>query len=75
MGTAAFFKILLLTIGLLAIAFVGLAIRMLIKKKGKFINLHLSGNKEMKKRGITCATSTMKKDELNYKAVKIKNKK
>ncbi|MGB5989445.1 MAG: hypothetical protein WBG43_06880 [Marinifilaceae bacterium] len=71
METEAYLKLMLITVGLMAIAFAAMAIRILIKKKGKFISLHLSGNKEMKKKGITCATSTMKRDELTYKAIKI----
>lgn len=71
METEAYLKLMLITVGLMAIAFAAMAIRILIKKKGKFVNLHLSGNKEMKKKGITCATSTMKRDELTYKAIKI----
>lgn len=71
METEAYLKLMLITVGLMAIAFAAMAIRILIKKKGKFVNLHLGGNKEMKKKGITCATSTMKRDELTYKAIKI----
>lgn len=75
MELGAFFKIMLIVICLLAIAFAGLASRILLKKKGKFPDLHLSKNKEMKKKGISCATSTMKRDSTNYKAIKIpKNK-
>ena len=74
MNTSTFFTILGLAIALCAIAFVAMAIRILIKKKGKFPSLHISKNKEMRKRGITCASSTMKKDESNYKAVDIKGR-
>ncbi|MEE1176408.1 MAG: hypothetical protein U0K71_05335 [Paludibacteraceae bacterium] len=47
---------------LVAIAFLGVAILLLgvnifFKKDGKFPNGHVSGNKEMRKRGITCAQS------------------
>lgn len=72
MEIAAFLKIMLIVICLLAIAFVGLATRILLKKKGKFPDLHISRNKEMKKKGITCATSTMKRHETDYKAINIK---
>lgn len=71
MEIGAFFKILLIVICLLAIAFIGLATKILLKKKGKFPDLHLSKNKEMKKKGITCANSTMKRDSSDYKAIKI----
>lgn len=49
-------KIILLALGLLAIAFAGMAITILIKKNGKFPNTHISQNKALKKEGIQCAT-------------------
>jgi len=52
-----FLKILLLSIALVAVVFVLMAISILIKKNGKFPNLHIGSNKEMQKRGISCATS------------------
>ncbi|MBQ0154962.1 MAG: hypothetical protein KBT22_00060 [Bacteroidales bacterium] len=47
---------------LVAVAFLGVAILLLgvnifFKKDGKFPNGHVSGNKEMRKRGVTCAQS------------------
>ena len=41
----------------MAIVFVLMAITILIKKNGKFPNLHIGSSKEMKKRGISCATT------------------
>jgi len=38
-------------------AFALMAIRMLIKKGGKFPNTHVSGNKYLKSQGVSCATS------------------
>jgi len=64
-------RILLVVIGLIAIAFSGLAIRILLKKGGKFPDLHISRNKNMKDKGITCANSTKKRERQEYKAVKI----
>lgn len=75
METTVFFKMLLVVIALIAIAFLGLGITMLIKKGGKFPNLHIGQNKEMKKRGITCANSTEKRERQEYKAVKIEKRK
>ena len=37
-----------------------MAVTILIKKNGRFPNIHVGGNKEMRKRGIVCA----KEDEL-----------
>jgi len=48
---------LLLTLLIIAISFILLAITIIIKKNGKFPNLHISGSKEMRKRGIRCAQS------------------
>lgn len=47
---------------LVAVAFLGVAILLLgvnifFKKDGKFPNGHVSGNKEMRKRGVTCIQS------------------
>ena len=47
---------------LIAIAFLGVAIllfgvKIFCTKNGKFPNSHVSGNKEMRKRGVTCVQS------------------
>jgi len=74
MEAAVFFKLLLVVIGLIAIAFLGLAIKILLKKGGKFPDLHISKNKNMRDKGITCANSTEKRERQNYKAVKIEKR-
>jgi hypothetical protein len=48
-------KVILLSVTLVAIAFSGLAIRILLKKGGKFPNTHVSGNKYLKRNGIYCS--------------------
>ena len=48
---------LLLTLLIIAISFALLAITIIIKKNGKFPNLHIGGSKEMRKRGIKCTQS------------------
>ena len=48
-------KIVLLSVALVAIAMFGLAIRILLKRGGKFPNTHVSGNKYLKKQGIYCS--------------------
>ncbi len=50
-----FLKLIALAIALVAIAFAGLAITILLKRGGKFPNTHVSGNKYLKQRGIFCA--------------------
>lgn len=47
----------LLSVGLMAVVAFLMSIRVLFKKNGRFPNLHIGSNKEMVKRGITCATS------------------
>ncbi|MGQ1786575.1 MULTISPECIES: hypothetical protein [unclassified Saccharicrinis] len=65
-----FLKVLLLSIVLVAVVFVLMAISILIKKKGKFPNIHIGSNKEMRKRGISCATTQDK--QARKETIKIK---
>ena len=51
-------KLILLSVVLVALALAGMAITILVKPKGKFPETHVGHNKEMRKRGITCAQST-----------------
>ena len=51
-------RLLIISIVLLAVAFAFLGIRMLLKPGGKFPETHIGQNKEMRKRGITCAQKT-----------------
>lgn len=48
-------KVFLLSAGIMAFVFVGMSVKILLKKGGKFPNTHIGGNKNMKSRGITCA--------------------
>lgn len=50
-----FLTVILLAVGLMALAMAGLAIKILIKKGGKFPNTHVSGNRHLKKNKIYCA--------------------
>ena len=45
-------KVILAAVVLMALAFAGLAITILVKKGGKFPNTHVSGNKYLRKKGI-----------------------
>lgn len=47
----------ILAVVLVALAFVGMAISILIKKKGKFPELHIGKNEKLREKGITCATT------------------
>lgn len=51
------FKTILVAIAFLGVAILLLGVKIFFTKEGKFPNGHVSGNKEMRKRGITCAQS------------------
>ncbi len=53
-----FLKLLIISAVFLIIAFAGLGIRILLKPKGRFPETHITRNKEMRKRGITCAQNS-----------------
>ncbi|MBI5008372.1 MAG: hypothetical protein HZB98_01680 [Bacteroidia bacterium] len=50
-----FLKLLILSLIFIAMAAIGFGIRILLKSGGRFPDTHISQNKEMRKRGITCA--------------------
>lgn len=58
-----FLKLFLIVLVLLAVAFAGLAIKILMEKKGQFPSLHIGSNKHMKERGITCAQTFDKMEQ------------
>jgi hypothetical protein len=60
---------LLVVVGLLALAFLGLAIQVMFKSDHKFPNMHIGGNKNMLSRGITCAQSWDKIEQKNAKKI------
>ena len=47
-------KVIILAVALVSIAMFGLAIRILLRKGGKFPNTHVSGNRYLKKNGVYC---------------------
>ena len=51
------FKTLLFTLLIIAICVALLAIKVIIKKNGRFPNTHVGGSKAMRKRGIKCVQS------------------
>jgi len=53
-----FVKLILLSVVFLAIAGLGIGIKLLLKPQGKFPETHISRNPEMRKRGIKCAQQT-----------------
>jgi hypothetical protein len=52
-----FLTILLLSIGIVALAFVGLGVSIFFKKNGKFPETGVGHNPEMRKLGLNCAKS------------------
>lgn len=59
---------------MVGIAFALMAIRMLIKKGGKFPNTHVSGNKYLRSQGVSCATSYDRMEQQKArKQVNLKN--
>jgi len=49
-------QLILITIGLMALAFAGIAIKILIKKDGKFAGTCAGNSEFLKKDGIACTT-------------------
>lgn len=72
-------KVVLLAVALVAIAMLGLATQILLKRGGKFPNTHVGGNKYLKKQGIACAQTQDKIErakverKVDFKTVKIAN--
>jgi hypothetical protein len=72
-----FLSILILAIVLVALAFAGLGITILLKKGGKFPNTHVSGNKYLRQKGIYCVQTQDKleqkkaREEFNFKNLKV----
>jgi hypothetical protein len=50
-----FLKLLIINLFFILVSIAGLAIRLILKKHGKFPETHISRNKEMQQRGISCA--------------------
>lgn len=50
-------KVALLTAGIVAISIALLCVKLIVLPNGKFASSHISGNKEMSKRGIHCVQS------------------
>jgi hypothetical protein len=55
--------ILLAAVVLMALAFAGLALTILVKKGGKFPNTHVSGNKFLREKGVYCAQTQDKLEQ------------
>ena len=56
-------KVILLAVALVSIAMLGMAIKILLKKGGKFPNTHVSGNRYLKRNGVYCAQTQDKLEQ------------
>ena len=56
-------KLILIGIGLIAIAVLGLGVQIFFSKKKEFPDTHIGHNKNMKGLGITCATTFDKTEQ------------
>lgn len=63
-------KIFIMTAALIGIALIGLSISLLVKKGGRFPEIHIGKNKAMKSRGIHCANTTDRLERENYRPIK-----
>lgn len=63
--------ILLLTLGIVAVAILLLGVRIFFTKNGKFPNSHVGGNKAMAECGIYCVQT---QDYMEWKGIKQKTK-
>lgn len=55
--------VIILAVAMVAIAFAGLAIQVLLRKGGKFPNTHVGGNPYLQKHGISCAKTQDKAEQ------------
>lgn len=64
-----FIKLLAITLILMVLIFLGFSLKILLKKKGEFPEIHVGHNKEMKKRGIYCVKIVDKMEFNNSKDI------
>ncbi len=67
-------KIVLLSVAMVAIAMFGLAIRILLKRGGKFPNTHVSGNKYLRSQGVYCSQTQDRMEQAKARKEKMFNK-
>ncbi len=58
-----FLKLIIVSVVLLGIGFIGFAISILVKKNGQFPETHIGKTEFLKKEGISCATSQDKMEQ------------
>ncbi|OQY03147.1 MAG: hypothetical protein B6I20_05630 [Bacteroidetes bacterium 4572_117] len=65
-----FLQVLLISVLLLGLAFVGFAVKIIFLKSGKFPDTKVGHNKEMRKRKIFCINTQQKIIDKNIKKIK-----
>ncbi|HPR30710.1 MAG TPA: hypothetical protein PLK12_01385 [Prolixibacteraceae bacterium] len=58
-------KVMIIAAVLLLLALLGLAVQILFHRNHRFPNTHVGGNRNMKKKGITCAQTWDKVEQRN----------
>ncbi len=58
-----FFQIFVIAVVLVALCFIGLAIKVIVLKRGRFPNIHIGSNRALKERGITCVQTYDKMEQ------------
>lgn len=58
-----FIRIIIPAFIITGLAVIGLAVNLLLRKGGKFPNTHVSGNRHMKARGISCIQEEDRKEQ------------
>lgn len=66
-----FIIIFIIVVILIGLSLIGLGIGMLLKKGGRFPDIHIGKNRQMKEKGISCANTTDRNDRKNYKPVQL----
>ena len=56
-------KLIIISVVLLGIGFIGFAISILVKKNGQFPETHIGNTEFLKKEGVSCATSQDKLEQ------------
>ena len=64
-------KLFLTILVIVAVAFVLLAVRVLVKPGGRFSSQHISQSKAMRERGITCANSSDYRERHNNRRLDV----
>jgi hypothetical protein len=62
-----FLILIIISIFIIALAFAGLALNIILKKGGKFPNTHVGGNRYLNKKGIYCASTQDRLEQEKYK--------